>query len=67
VKLSALNAGRTLPPERVLILISVRGSVDTRAIVWLEIPVMSSKIEPENLRLVAQLRDRVPLSPIESY
>jgi hypothetical protein len=36
VRLSALRAGRALPPGRVLELISVRGSVDPRAIVWLE-------------------------------
>jgi hypothetical protein len=36
VRLSALNAGRPLPPGRFLVLISVRGLVDPRAIVQLE-------------------------------
>jgi hypothetical protein len=36
VRLSALSAGRPLSPGRFLVLISVRGSVDPRAIVRLE-------------------------------
>jgi hypothetical protein len=34
--LSALLAGRFLPPRKILVLISIRGSFDTRAIVRLE-------------------------------
>jgi hypothetical protein len=71
VRLSDLRAGRPLPPGRFLVLISVRGRVDPRAIVWLEglsqleNPMTSSGIEPATFRLVAeclsQLRYRVPL------
>jgi hypothetical protein len=48
VRLSALRAGCPLPPGRFPVLISVRGRVDPRAIVWLEglDPMMSSGIEP---------------------
>jgi hypothetical protein len=66
--LSAPRTGRPLPPVRFLVLISVRGSVDPRAIGLglgqLKNPVISSGIEPATLRLVAfclnQLRYRVP-------
>jgi hypothetical protein len=62
VKLSALRAGRPLPPPPpggFLVLISVRGCVDPRAIVRLEglgqlnNPVTSSGNEPATFRLVA--------------
>jgi hypothetical protein len=60
VKLSALNPGRPLPPGRFVVLISVRGYVDPRAIVRLEglgqlkNPIASSGIGPATFRLVAQ-------------
>jgi hypothetical protein len=59
VRLSALCACRPLPPGRFLVLISVRGWVDLRAIVRLEglrqlkNPMTSSGIEPATFRLVA--------------
>jgi hypothetical protein len=52
VKLSALPTGRTLPPGRFMVLISVRGFIDPRVIVCLEglcqlqNPVTRSGIEP---------------------
>jgi hypothetical protein len=59
VRLSALRAGSPLPPGRFLVLISVRGCVDPRAIVQLEglgrlkILMTSSGIETVTFRLVA--------------
>jgi hypothetical protein len=59
VRLSVLRAGRCLPQGRFLVLISVRGWVDSRAIVRLEglgklkNPVTSSQTEPLTFRLVA--------------
>jgi hypothetical protein len=59
VRLSASTASCSLPAGRLVVLISVRGWVDPRAIVWLEgsgqlkNPMTSWGIEPATLWLVA--------------
>jgi hypothetical protein len=59
VRLPALRAGRPLPPGRFVVVISVRGCADPRAIVRLEgldevkNSITSSGIEPATFRLVA--------------
>jgi hypothetical protein len=59
VRLSALRAGRPLPPGRFLVLISLRRRVEPRAIVQLKglgqlkNRITSSGMEPATFRLVA--------------
>jgi hypothetical protein len=70
VRFPALCAGCPLPRWRFMVFISVKGWVDTRAIVWLnglsqlKNPITSLGIEPTTFRIVAkrlnQLHYRVP-------
>jgi hypothetical protein len=59
VRLSALCTGHLLLPGRFLVLISVRGRINPRAIVWLEglgklkNPMTSSGIKSVTFQLVA--------------
>jgi hypothetical protein len=60
MKFLALRAGRPLPPGRILVLIFVRGLVNTKAILRLEWlgqlknPMTSLRIEPATFQLIAQ-------------
>jgi hypothetical protein len=69
VRLSALRAGRHLPPGRYMILISVRGWIDSRATVRNEglgnilkmLKIVSEKLLPENVYWRCLIRNLVKI------
>jgi hypothetical protein len=72
-RLSALRSGRLYPQDIFLLLISVRGWVDPRAIVrpegicqW-KIPVTPSKIVPDTLSKTDQCYGKIPIILVSSY
>jgi hypothetical protein len=71
VRVSALLSGRPLLSRRFLVLVSVRGCVDPKGIIWLQglgllkNPATSSGSEPTSSRLVA-LCPNQPRSPVPS-
>jgi hypothetical protein len=62
-RLCVLRAGRTLPPGKFVVLISVRGSVDARAIV---LPDILGKFEKKKIPLIGTRARDLPVCSIYS-